>query len=212
MGANAQTIVPTFTAGQVLTAAQQNQINTGVPVFATTITRDAAFGGAGEKTLAEGQMCYIEAAPQRFQVYNGTVWRDFDINANAYTPTFSNLTLGNGSINAFYERIGSYIVFNFHLSFGSTTSVTGLIGIGLPFTSAAGTSSRSNINVTLGDTGTNSFQGWGFIAESSTTVNLYALNVAGTYSSWAAAPTSATVPFTWTTNDEIYGTGIYRYL
>jgi hypothetical protein len=40
MGANAQTTVPTFVASQVLTA-QQNQINTGVPVFADTTARDS---------------------------------------------------------------------------------------------------------------------------------------------------------------------------
>ena len=73
MGANAQTAVPVFTAGQVLTAAQVTQINTGIPVFATTTTRDAAFGGAGEKTLAEGQMAYIEAT-KTTQYYNGTSW------------------------------------------------------------------------------------------------------------------------------------------
>jgi hypothetical protein len=39
MGANAQTTVPTFTSGQVLTADQQNQsARTGVPVFATTLS------------------------------------------------------------------------------------------------------------------------------------------------------------------------------
>jgi hypothetical protein len=60
MGANAQTTVPTFTSGQVLTADQQNQsARTGVPVFATTVERDAAFGGSGEKTLAEGQLAYL---------------------------------------------------------------------------------------------------------------------------------------------------------
>lgn len=73
MGANAQTAVPVFTAGQVLTAAQVTQINTGIPVFATTITRDAAFGGSGEKTLAEGQMAYIEATKVT-QYYSGSVW------------------------------------------------------------------------------------------------------------------------------------------
>lgn len=73
MGANAQTTVPTFTASQVLTADQMNQsARTGVPVFASTVTRDAAFGGTGEKTLAEGQMCYIEGTG--FQTYNGTSW------------------------------------------------------------------------------------------------------------------------------------------
>ena len=74
MGANAQTSVPVFTAGQVLTAQQQTEINTGIPVFATTTTRDAAFGGTGEKTLAEGQFAYIEASDTT-QYYNGTSWR-----------------------------------------------------------------------------------------------------------------------------------------
>lgn len=68
MGLNAQTSVPTFTAGAVLTAAQQNQsARTGVPVFATTTARNAAFGGTN-KALAEGQMCWLEGVGQ--QVYN----------------------------------------------------------------------------------------------------------------------------------------------
>ncbi len=73
MGLNAQTAVPVFTAGQILTSAQVTQINTGVPVFATTTTRDAAFGGTGEKTLAQGQYAYIEAT-STLQVYNGSAW------------------------------------------------------------------------------------------------------------------------------------------
>lgn len=73
MGANAQTTVPTFTLGQVLTADQQNQsARTGVPVFASTVTRDAGFGGTGEKTLAEGQLCYVEGTG--LQTYNGSTW------------------------------------------------------------------------------------------------------------------------------------------
>lgn len=74
MGANAQTSVPAFTAGQVLTAQQQTEINTGIPVFATTTTRDAAFGGTGEKTLAEGQFAYIEAT-NTTQYYDGSTWQ-----------------------------------------------------------------------------------------------------------------------------------------
>jgi hypothetical protein len=73
MGANAQIEVPAFTAGQILTAAEMTQINTGIPVFATTVTRDAAFGGAGEKVLAEGQFAYIEAT-NTTQYYDGSAW------------------------------------------------------------------------------------------------------------------------------------------
>jgi len=71
---NTQTSVPAFTAGQVLTAQQQTEINTGIPVFATTVTRDAAFGGAGEKALAEGQFAYIEAT-NITQYYDGAAWQ-----------------------------------------------------------------------------------------------------------------------------------------
>ena len=73
MGANAQTSVPLFVANSVLTAAQQNiSAATGTPVFATTVTRDAAFGGAN-KVLAEGQLCYLESTDV-VQQYNGSSW------------------------------------------------------------------------------------------------------------------------------------------
>lgn len=72
--ANTQTTVPTFVPGQVLEAAQLvNSAATGVPVFATTVTRDAGFGGAGEKALAEGQLCYLEST-NVVQYYDGAAW------------------------------------------------------------------------------------------------------------------------------------------
>jgi len=73
MGANAQTSVPLFVANTVLTAATQNiSAATGVPVFATTVTRDAAFGGSN-KVLAAGQLCYLESTAV-VQYYNGSAW------------------------------------------------------------------------------------------------------------------------------------------
>jgi hypothetical protein len=73
MGANATTFVPAYVAGEVLTAANLSVTNSGIPVFATTVTRDAAFGGTGEKTLAEGQFAYIEAT-NTTQYYDGAAW------------------------------------------------------------------------------------------------------------------------------------------
>ena len=74
MGANAQTSVPTFAAAEILTAANMNiSARTGVPVFSNGTTRNAGFGGTGEKTLAEGQFCYLEDA-NLLQVYNGVHW------------------------------------------------------------------------------------------------------------------------------------------
>ena len=75
MGANAQTSVPTFTAGEILTAANMNiSARTGIPVFADSTARDAAFGGTGEKTLAEGQFAYLEST-NATQYYDGAAWQ-----------------------------------------------------------------------------------------------------------------------------------------
>jgi hypothetical protein len=73
MGANATTTVPTYVNGEVLDAADLNITNSGIPVFATTTTRDAAFNGAGEKTLAQGQIAFIEST-NGLQFYNGSAW------------------------------------------------------------------------------------------------------------------------------------------
>lgn len=76
MGANAGTAVPVYASGQVLDAARLNLTNCGVPVFSGTANRDAAFGGSGEKVLAEGQLCYVEdlTGVAQIQYYDGAAW------------------------------------------------------------------------------------------------------------------------------------------
>ena len=104
MGANAQTSVPAFTAGQVLTAAQVTQINTGIPVFASSTERDAAFGGAGEKTLAEGQMAYLEDT-NATQYYDGSSWaavaggKILQVVSTTKTDTFSSSVAAGGTVD-----------------------------------------------------------------------------------------------------------------
>lgn len=73
MGANATTSVPGYVSGEVLTAVRLNVTNSGAPVFADSSARDAAFGGTGEKTLAEGQLCYLEDS-NVVQYYDGSSW------------------------------------------------------------------------------------------------------------------------------------------
>jgi hypothetical protein len=149
MGANAQTSVPLFTAGEVLTAANQNiSAGTGVPVFATTTTRDAAFGGTGEKVLAEGQTCYIEAAPNRLQIYDGATWRPIDLDSwTAYTPTVSSITgtITTASASGSYAVVGKIVFVRFVVSI--TTNGTGgtAVAFSLPFTTAAGYSGSQQV-------------------------------------------------------------------
>ena len=107
MGANAQTSVPAFTVGQVLTAQQQTEINTGIPVFATTTTRDAAFGGTGEKTLAEGQFAYIEAT-NTTQYYDGAAWQTLGggltFLTSATFTTATSVSLPNSTFTSAYRN------------------------------------------------------------------------------------------------------------
>ena len=84
MGINAQTSVPKFTSGDVLTAANTNLLTNAPPVFSGTATRDAAFGGAGEKTLAEGQLCYLEDS-NIVQYYDGAAWATVGPTASAFS-------------------------------------------------------------------------------------------------------------------------------
>jgi hypothetical protein len=199
MGANAQTSVPTFTAGDVLTAANMNiSAATGIPVFATTTTRDAAFGGTGEKTLAEGQACYIEAAPKRLQVYNGTAWIDFDAAYTAFTPTWTNLTIGNGTQSFRYARLGKFVHVVGQITFGSTSSMSTAPYFNNPVAS----------NLTA-----NTVTGWTYLLDSGAGNSLgvtiegggvqvfVALNTAGTYI--ANVNITATVPWTWAVNDQL---------
>jgi len=64
-----------FTDGSVLNAEQVNTylMDQSIMRFATTSARDAAFGGVGEPTLAEGMMCYIDA-DNTIYTYDGTSW------------------------------------------------------------------------------------------------------------------------------------------
>ena len=92
--ANEQTSVPLYAASEILTAANMNiSAGTGVPVFATTVTRDAAFGGASEKVLAEGQLCYLSST-NVVQQYNGSGWETVGPSTAAGLTLISATTIG----------------------------------------------------------------------------------------------------------------------
>jgi hypothetical protein len=63
-----------WVAGETVTAALVNQyLMRGVKVFADAATRDAAYDGAGEPTLEEGEVCYL-ADTNQVLAYSGSAW------------------------------------------------------------------------------------------------------------------------------------------
>ena len=115
--ANTQTTVPAFVASQVLTAEEMTQsASTGVPVFATTVTRDAGFGGSGQKALAQGQLCYLEATDV-VQYYDGSAWATLAPAAPAAASALTFIDSGTASVssgitiaNCFSSTYENYLV------------------------------------------------------------------------------------------------------
>jgi hypothetical protein len=64
---------------------------TGVPVFSNSTTRDAGFGGAGEKVLAEGQLCYLSST-NFVEYYDGAAWQP--VGASSGLTLISSTTIG----------------------------------------------------------------------------------------------------------------------
>jgi len=139
MGANAQTAVPAFVAGEILTAAEMTQVNTGIPVFATTTTRDNAFSGTGEKVLAQGQFAFIEAT-NTTQYYNGSAW--VTVGASGLTLITSQVI---GSAVASVQVTGA---------FSTTYDAYKIIVAG-----GAGSVANTGIRMTLGATTANYYYG-----------------------------------------------------
>ena len=172
MGANAQTSVPTFTAGEVLTAANMNiSARTGVPVFSNTTTRDAGFGGTGEKTLAEGQLCYLEDS-NVVQYYDGAAWATVGPTAVSSALTrVTGATVSSQSTvtisNAFSATYDAYMVVLSNISGSTGLGITATLGTTAtgykwggrewyPATASADRQSgASTTNFELGNVGTN---------------------------------------------------------
>lgn len=128
MGANAVTTVPVYTAGEVLTAADMNITNSGIPVFATTTTRDAAFGGTGEKTLAEGQFAYIEAT-KTTQYYDGSAWQP--VGATPGIVLIKTQTIGSGVSSITVTDAFSATYDNYKITVGGGTGSQNQIGMNI---------------------------------------------------------------------------------
>lgn len=167
MGANAQTEVPVFTSGQVLTAAQVTQINTGIPVFATTTTRDAAFGGAGEKTLAEGQFAYIEAT-NTTQYYDGAAWQSVGTTPGLVCVKAETTFSGASSVTADSVFTSTYT--NYMIKFRYITNNTVQPSFKLR---ASGTSASTNYNYQYINGNASSVGAAGATAQTSANFALY---------------------------------------
>ena len=119
----------------------------------------------------------------------------------SYTPTFTNLTLNNGTIDFKYVQIGKTVHVRGLLTWGSTTSATAsALSISTPVT-ATGTSGAPVVgHARFSDIGTENYVGCVVLA-SSTAFAVNAINAAGTYT--ALRSVTNAVPMTWVSTDQL---------
>lgn len=118
----------------------------------------------------------------------------------AYTPTNTNVTVGNGLQSARFTRMGRTIFWEYQLIWGTTTAFGGTVEIGLP---AAAYQSSTGItgSVFCQDATGNTFIGLATTVSASV-VQLRLNNTPNVV--------NATVPFTWTTSDALVVGGSYE--
>lgn len=124
----------------------------------------------------------------------------------SWTPTWTNLTVGNGIVNAKYQRIGKTVICKLEITFGTTTSTSGLISFTLPVTgtSLLANSSLGYCYMLVGGTPFSGFFG------NKSTADAYIFCFLANQSYLQGTATSATIPATWAVNSTISGTFTYE--
>jgi hypothetical protein len=128
----------------------------------------------------------------------------------SFTPTWTNLTVGNATQTAKYCQIGKVLFFEVRLVFGSTTSITGRVSLNWPVAPASTEAANmASVNLAFEDQSDGPYPGFKFNQQANTTkFELLPIKADGTYSKYGLL--SSTVPFTWTTSDEINLSGFYE--
>lgn len=157
--------------------------------------------GAGGTTA--GQQGY-NATDKALLIGDGTANQSIFTSAwKAFTPSYTNLTIGNGTNAGAYCQVGKIVFFRAHVLWGSTTSISGAPVMTFPVTVSSSIGGSPIIAwVRMGVGGTVYVGAMG----SGGTINVFA--TAAAYATMGGI--SATVPATWTTNDTWSIEGFYE--
>jgi len=118
-----------------------------------------------------------------------------------YAPTLTNITEGNGTVQARYHQVGTHVSVKVLFTLGSTSAIGTSPRFSLPIPAAAwyGDLSDGNLSrVKMKDTGGSGYFGVTYFTATDTAV-LEVQNAASTY--LTTSTITSTVPFTWGTGD-----------
>jgi hypothetical protein len=182
-GITEQVSVANLTAGRAVSAAQ------------LTLTTENLIVGAAGKGIDFSANTH--AAGMTSELLN---WYE----EGTFTPTFTGLTVGNGSVFGYYRRIGKQVFVTYGFILGSTSVVAALTGTsGLPFTTGTVGGNRF-----FPVTGVAFESGVGWYGAASTLFSASTSGI-GIFSPTNDVGFSAAVPFIWGTDDSLSLTATY---
>ena len=167
--------------------------------FGTTARQHAAGTEWVHGPIASNATTFVTASDDQGDFVPPNAWE-------TYTPSNVNITVGNGTETAFFQRIGRLIAVRYSLTFGTTTSFGGQIQIGLPVASVSA-SVHQVLAASILDASAGFYVGAAVISQDSN-----ASRCRITHSEIAAntGNVNATAPMTWTTSDRLTITGTYE--
>jgi hypothetical protein len=226
----------TKTASYVLVAADAGTVIQMNNAGATTITVNTSLFaagdsvqiqniGAGTTTITAGTATVNTAGSLAVTQYDGgilyfssassAIWFDYTQTSSAatwaaFTPTWTNLTVGNGTTTARYVQNGKTVDFWVKFTLGSTSSVSTEPSMNFPVAAQSNEAGQcANLLYIYEDSGLSRYQGIvDPITNSSTTFRLCALNVSSTYAT--STQITSSIPFSWGSGDSIYISGSYE--
>ena len=171
-----------------------NYVSAASPAFTGTPTAPTATAGTNTTQLAT--TAFVTAGIAAVGV------------STSFTPSITNLTIGNGTRSGTYVQVNKTVYFQTKVTFGSTTTLTGNADLTLPV-APVGVSTFDAINVTCNfvkNSPTAIYLGYAIIVGS--TIRVLATLTNSTYA--VQSDIGATVPFTWGTGDVISIAGNYQ--
>jgi hypothetical protein len=170
----------------------------------TNLNADTVDGIHASATPTANQLLALDSNALIPTAALGGVWA-------TWTPTWTNITVGNGTVTARYTQIGKSVFFFLELVFGSTTAITaGYPSVSIPISPKISDSNAGGITTARYlQTGTAWFHGIPALSGSgAATISLGCMDVTGSFVTETGI--SATAPFTWATGHKLFVQGFYE--
>lgn len=190
-------------------------------ITGTTITTDAIVGQVvatsgtiygmsissakvGSNGVVTASITDSAVTPAKLLAGTGSTWT-----WQSWTPTLTNITLGNGIFSGVYTQIGKLICFQVNFTVGSSTTVGTNPVFTLPVVPSLSSFSPFYGGCTIIDSSAStSYFGGATQTNGATTVSLFVYNTASTYATQASI--TSTAPMTWAAGDTLSCIGTYR--